>query len=387
MFASRNQENKENQISNYNHNGSDYNPEPTSPCVGVSAINKDSTFPSPTPSSHSLAIRKTPGAEKNSLRNVLASLGWGDSSIFENHPLDNEQQQQQLFPRRNTSIFSHSMWGHPENNMNERFQYQHQNQNYYSDDAYLYDENEQYFQHPPSSLLPLPMSMNYYAPPPPPSTSSFNSLRFMPFVNGGAVVPGNRMQREDRSYSSSSSSSSKPHHQSSVVNASFSTPSMIPNASSSSSSSSSSSLSSASSSSSSSSLMTGSGSGGGQTHSEGQLVESPGTKMKFKTFYKTFKEKEKEGFEAAKMYANEFFPLISEKSHWRIFLELADFAKRENRIQEARYYFQTVNAIQPYASQGWLEFAKMVEECGDLDECKDILAQGLLYCPFNESLV
>ena len=54
---------------------------------------------------------------------------------------------------------------------------------------------------------------------------------------------------------------------------------------------------------------------------------------------------------------------------------------------QAAYWFHKVNQLQPFASQGWLEHAKMEEECGRLDVCRGILHTGLRFCPYNESLL
>ena len=46
-----------------------------------------------------------------------------------------------------------------------------------------------------------------------------------------------------------------------------------------------------------------------------------------------------------------------------------------------------MNALQPFAAQGWLEFAKMEEECGQLKGAQAILRRGLGFCRYNESLL
>src|SRR3990167_1026997 len=121
--------------------------------------------------------------------------------------------------------------------------------------------------------------------------------------------------------------------------------------------------------------------------SKSDPLESPTSNLKFKQFYRGFKQKEKEGYTEAKAYAFQHFELLPDKIHWRILLELADLAKRENRISEARDYYKQVNGLQPSAAQGWLEYAKMEEECGNLKACKVILNTGLSHCPVNESLM
>lgn len=122
--------------------------------------------------------------------------------------------------------------------------------------------------------------------------------------------------------------------------------------------------------------------------SASEPLDSPTSKSKFKQFYRTFKVKEKEeGYTEAKRFADECLSQLPEKIHYRIYLELADLAKRENKIREARRFYQMVSKLQPGASQGWLEFAKMEEECGNLQVCGTILEQGLHFCPINEALM
>ena len=43
--------------------------------------------------------------------------------------------------------------------------------------------------------------------------------------------------------------------------------------------------------------------------------------------------------------------------------------------------------MEPYAPQGWLEHAKLEEECGDMKRCEKIMDLGLEFCRFNESLL
>lgn len=118
-----------------------------------------------------------------------------------------------------------------------------------------------------------------------------------------------------------------------------------------------------------------------------ELVESPTTKQTYKQFFKQFKATEKEGLSAAKEFAEQNLELLPLKVHWKVYLELADLAKRENSLKLARKFYREVIKLQPYASQGWLEYAKMEEECGQLDKCAEILTTGLTFCPYNESLM
>jgi la-related protein 1 len=77
---------------------------------------------------------------------------------------------------------------------------------------------------------------------------------------------------------------------------------------------------------------------------------------------------------------------LPKKVHWRVVLDLADFAKRESRFTEAKMLFKLVSYLQPYAYQGWLEFAKMEEECGNQSLSWKILQVGLRFSPLNENL-
>ena len=51
--------------------------------------------------------------------------------------------------------------------------------------------------------------------------------------------------------------------------------------------------------------------------------------------------------------------------NWRVFLDIADIAKRESKFDEARHFFKIAVSVQPFAYQGWLEFSKMEEESGN----------------------
>lgn len=118
-----------------------------------------------------------------------------------------------------------------------------------------------------------------------------------------------------------------------------------------------------------------------------ELAESPTTRMQFKDFYRQFRIKERLSFEAAKDYAMACFELLPLKVHWKLFLELADLAKRENRIAEARRLYRRVCRLQPHAAQAWLVYSRMEEECGDMERADGILQKGLLFCEYSESLL
>ncbi|CBN74834.1 conserved unknown protein [Ectocarpus siliculosus] len=118
-----------------------------------------------------------------------------------------------------------------------------------------------------------------------------------------------------------------------------------------------------------------------------ELVESPTTRLAFKDFYRAFRAKEKTSFHAAKVFAMECFKMLPVKVHWRLYLEIADLARRENRFVEARKLYRKVTKMQPFASQGWVEYCKLEEEFGDLSRCSQILRRGLTFCEYSETLL
>ena len=97
-------------------------------------------------------------------------------------------------------------------------------------------------------------------------------------------------------------------------------------------------------------------------------------------------EKNSSSFKKVLIQCLEKLQHVPQKIHWRAFLDLADFAKRESKFEEARNLFHIVSIIQPYAYQGWLEFSKMEEECGNQNVSRNILLQGLKFNPLNENL-
>jgi len=96
------------------------------------------------------------------------------------------------------------------------------------------------------------------------------------------------------------------------------------------------------------------------------LLETPNSKHKYKSTFKEMKELEKEGFSAVLKFSFARIIQLPKKVHWRLILDLADFAKRESRFREAKLLFKLVSYLQPYAYQGWLEYSKMEEECGNM---------------------
>ena len=98
------------------------------------------------------------------------------------------------------------------------------------------------------------------------------------------------------------------------------------------------------------------------------LNETPNSKYKYKQISREMKELEKSGFQ--NLLKDTFMRILNvpRKVHWRVVLDLADYAKRESRFREAKVLFKLVSYLQPYAYPGWVEYAKMEEECGNQEK-------------------
>jgi len=120
-----------------------------------------------------------------------------------------------------------------------------------------------------------------------------------------------------------------------------------------------------------------------------ELNEIPATRSAFKDFYKKFRAAERSSVEEAQEYAMKVLSdgSLPESIHWKVYLELADLSKRANKFLEARNLYQQVCRLQPYASQGWLEYSKLEEECGNMNMCSRILRTGMDYCGNNENML
>lgn len=70
--------------------------------------------------------------------------------------------------------------------------------------------------------------------------------------------------------------------------------------------------------------------------------------IRYKQFFKQFKSKEKDGLVSAKDFAEQNMKQLPVKVHWKVYLELADLAKRENSLKLARKFYRKVIQLQPY---------------------------------------
>ncbi|OMJ67245.1 hypothetical protein SteCoe_35647 [Stentor coeruleus] len=73
-----------------------------------------------------------------------------------------------------------------------------------------------------------------------------------------------------------------------------------------------------------------------------------------KDFMKSLKDLENEGFKTVLYYLHDNIYVLPCSIHWQVFMELADLAKRENRIEDARKLLEISVKLQPSAHQAWL---------------------------------
>lgn len=64
---------------------------------------------------------------------------------------------------------------------------------------------------------------------------------------------------------------------------------------------------------------------------------------------KELKDVEKKGFAEAFKLIFERILSVPKKIHWRILLDLADYAKRESKFNEAKFLFKLISYLQPFA--------------------------------------
>ena len=100
---------------------------------------------------------------------------------------------------------------------------------------------------------------------------------------------------------------------------------------------------------------------------------------KIRSAYKTFahqlrsKETAGHGLAHAMELAGRGMGELPPGVHWRVYLELADFAKRERCFGQARRLYRKATELQPCAAQTWLECAP---SC-----CRDVRMQRAPPCP------
>ena len=75
------------------------------------------------------------------------------------------------------------------------------------------------------------------------------------------------------------------------------------------------------------------------------LNETPHSKNKYKQFSREMKETEKRGFgETIKLVFDRILEL-PKKIHWKILLDMSDFAKRESKFNEAKVLFKLITYL------------------------------------------
>lgn len=129
-------------------------------------------------------------------------------------------------------------------------------------------------------------------------------------------------------------------------------------------------------------------SSGNTSDADSKSVSSTdGSRSNYKDVVKQFREYEKQDFWLAMTYAIEQLNSIPQKFQWKLCLEMADLAKRENRLDIARYLYKRTGKDQPTASQVWLDFSKMEEELGDTEKSDSILEIALEQCRLDENVL
>jgi len=120
--------------------------------------------------------------------------------------------------------------------------------------------------------------------------------------------------------------------------------------------------------------------------SNSEMIES---KSAWKAFNEKFRIKKHSSMEGAETYARKCLDdgTLPESIHWKVYLELADLAKRANRFTDARALYQQVCMLQPHESQVWLDYSKLEEDCYNMKTCAKILDAGLDRCELNENLM
>ncbi|CAJ1954498.1 unnamed protein product [Cylindrotheca closterium] len=123
-----------------------------------------------------------------------------------------------------------------------------------------------------------------------------------------------------------------------------------------------------------------------QVSGSSELMES---KAAWKTFNEKFRSKKQSSMEDAEIFASTCLRdgTLPESIHWKVYLELADLAKRANRFADARSLYQQVCSLQPTESQVWLDYSKLEEDCYNMKTCAKILDAGLERCELNENLM
>jgi hypothetical protein len=75
------------------------------------------------------------------------------------------------------------------------------------------------------------------------------------------------------------------------------------------------------------------------------LNETPVSKHRHKQLSRELKDSEKKGFSYAIGLVFERILTLPRKVHWRILLDLADFAKRESKFDEAKVLFKLITHL------------------------------------------
>ncbi|CAE8690662.1 unnamed protein product, partial [Polarella glacialis] len=92
------------------------------------------------------------------------------------------------------------------------------------------------------------------------------------------------------------------------------------------------------------------------------------------------------GYAAARAVFDTRSPLFGPGQSSRAHLELAECAKRGADLPQVKYHLGQALQTQPRSVQVWLETCRMLDELGELAECRTLLEKGLECCPTTDQL-
>jgi tetratricopeptide (TPR) repeat protein len=117
------------------------------------------------------------------------------------------------------------------------------------------------------------------------------------------------------------------------------------------------------------------------------LVDSMSDDNLLNEFFEKMKQFKREQYKQACKYVEYCLEVFPPNLHDKLFLEIAERAKRANELQESQRWYQRLNVQKKHFVQGWLDHAKLMEEQGFLSESVELLLKGLSHCGINEQLV
>lgn len=91
---------------------------------------------------------------------------------------------------------------------------------------------------------------------------------------------------------------------------------------------------------------------------------------RYRNFASKMKCIAKEGFNAVQQYVIQNIQYVPTDERWKVFVELADSAKKDNLCGMTRRLLLKAIELQPNAVSTWLEISKLEEECGNFQRSR-----------------